>query len=95
MVVGELSVTGRPTNLDSRARTYCTCSRCVLGLFLSFLFSGRWPDIDRKRSQRAVKPKTTNQPINVPKILTGYSPSFCLTTNAQLDPKFLQPYTEG
>ena len=59
-VLGKLSVPGRPTGLDnSRARTYCTCSRCGLGLFercffffflLSFLFkfslSGRLPDID-------------------------------------------------
>ena len=49
---------GRPTNLDiSRARAYCTCSRCGWGLFGSFLslvylfpflspLSGRRPDID-------------------------------------------------
>ena len=55
MVLGKLSVPGRPTNLDnSRARAYCACSRCGLGLFghffsrLSFFFSlsGRWSDID-------------------------------------------------
>ena len=57
MVLGKLSVPGRPTNLDnSMARAYCSCSRCGLGLFghffsrLSFLFSfslsGRWADID-------------------------------------------------
>ena len=56
MVLGKLSVPGRPTNLDnSRARAYFACSRCGLGLFghffsrLSFLFSfslsGRWADI--------------------------------------------------
>ena len=46
MVLGKLPVLGRPTNLDcSRARAYCACSRCGLGLFgyffshLSFLFS--------------------------------------------------------
>ena len=45
-VLGKLSVPGRPTSLDdSRARAYCTCSRCGWGLFghffphLSFLFS--------------------------------------------------------
>ena len=45
-VQGKLSVPGRPTSLDdSRARAYCTCSRCGWGLFghffshLSFLFS--------------------------------------------------------
>ena len=55
VVLGKLSVPGRPTNLDnSRARAYCACSRCGLGLFghffsrLSFFFSlsGRWSDID-------------------------------------------------
>ena len=46
MVVGKLSVPGRPTNLDnSRTRAYCTCNRCGLGLVghfyshLSFLSS--------------------------------------------------------
>ena len=46
MVLGKLSVPGRPTSLDdSRARAYCSCSRCGWGLFghffshLSFLFS--------------------------------------------------------
>ena len=45
MVLGKLPVPGRPTSLDkSRARAYCTCSRCGWGLFghfghLSFLFS--------------------------------------------------------
>ena len=34
MVLGKLSVPGRPTNLDnSIARAYCACSRCGLGLF--------------------------------------------------------------
>ena len=59
MVLGKLSVFGRPTYLDySRARAYCACSRCGWGLFghifslsiLSLLFlplSGRRPDIDR------------------------------------------------
>ena len=57
-VLGKLSVPGRPTSLDdSRARTYCACSRCGWGLFGHFfpssifslfflpLFGGR-PDID-------------------------------------------------
>ena len=46
MVLGNLSLPVRPTNLDkSRARAYCSCSKCGLGLFghffsrLSFLFS--------------------------------------------------------
>ena len=56
MVLGKLSVPGRPANLNSsRARACCTCCRCGWGLFghffsrLSFLFlplSGRRPDID-------------------------------------------------
>ena len=36
-VLGKLPVPGRPTNLDfSRARAYCACSRCGLGLFGHF-----------------------------------------------------------
>ena len=58
MVLGKLSVPGRPINLDmSRTRAFCACSRCGWGLFgavflssiisLFFLpFSGRRPDID-------------------------------------------------
>ena len=37
MVLGKLSVPRHPTNLDnSRARAYCACSRCRLGLFGHF-----------------------------------------------------------
>ena len=37
MVLGKLSVLGRPTTLvNSRARAYCACSRCGLGLFGHF-----------------------------------------------------------
>ena len=76
MVLGKLPVPGRPTNLDhSRARAYCACSGCGWGLFghflsrLSFLFSfslslGDGPIETEILSQRAVKPKTTNQPTN-------------------------------
>ena len=46
MVLGNLPLPGRPTNLHkSRARAYCACSRCGWGLFghfysqLSFLSS--------------------------------------------------------
>ena len=72
MVLGKLSVPGRPANLDnSRARAYCACSRCRWGLFghffshLSFLSSfslslGDGPIQTAILSQRAVKPKTTN-----------------------------------
>ena len=55
-VLGKFSVLGHPTNLDSRARAYCACSRCrwgmfghffsLLSFFFSFSLSGRWPDID-------------------------------------------------
>ena len=45
MVLGKLSVPGRPTDLEqSRARAYCACSRCEWGLYghffsrLPFLF---------------------------------------------------------
>ena len=57
MVLGKLTVPGRPTNYDnSRARAYCTCSRCRWGCLdiftLVYPFSplfplfGRRPDID-------------------------------------------------
>ena len=57
MVLGKLSVPGRPTNLDnSRAIAYCACSKSGWRLFwhffsrLAFLFSfspsGRRPNID-------------------------------------------------
>ena len=39
MVLGKLTVPGRPTNLDkSRARTYCASSRCGWGLFGHIFF---------------------------------------------------------
>ena len=75
MVLGKLPVPGCPTNLDySRARAYCACSRCWLGWFghfcslLSFLCSfslslGDGLIQTEILSQRAVKPKTSNQPI--------------------------------
>ena len=37
MVLGKLPVPGRPTYLDdSRARAYCACSGCGMGLFGHF-----------------------------------------------------------
>ena len=76
MVLGKLSVPGRPTNFDfSRARAYCACSRCGWGLFghffsrLSLLSSfsvslGDDPIYTEILPERAVKPKTTNQLLN-------------------------------
>ena len=73
-MLSKLSVPGRPTSLDdSRARAYCACSRCGWGLFghffshLYFPFSfslslGDGSILTEILSQRAVKPKTTNQP---------------------------------
>ena len=74
MVLGKYSEPKGPTNLDySRARVYCTCSRCGWGLFghffsclSSLLFLTLWETaryrLNEILSQRAVKPKTTNQP---------------------------------
>ena len=40
MVMGNLPVPGRPTNLDcSRARAHCGCSRCGWGCWAFFLSS--------------------------------------------------------
>ena len=76
MVLGKLPVPGRPTSLDkSRARAYCSCSRCGWGLFghfysqLSFLsfFSlslGDDPILTEILSQRVVKPKNNNNNNN-------------------------------
>ena len=50
MVLGKLSVPGRPAGLDkSRARAYCACSRCGWGgldIFSLISLYGRRPDID-------------------------------------------------
>ena len=101
MVLGKLPVPGRPTILNnSRGRAYCTCSRCGWGLFghfyshLSFLSSfllslGDGPIQTEIRSQRAVKPKTTNQPFSFlsPSLweTAGYRLKHCL--KAPLSPK--------
>ena len=40
MVLDKLPGPGRPTSLDkSRARAYCTCSRCGVGVVWTFLLS--------------------------------------------------------
>ena len=68
-------MTGCPTNVDnSRTRVYCVFNRCglgLLGLFLCrllylFPFSSCVGDGSKKTeimSQRAAKPKPTNQPF--------------------------------
>ena len=74
MVLGKLSVPGRPTCLDySRARAYCACGGCGWGLFGHFCsrlsFSPLSPSLwetARYRLKYCLKgplnPKTTNQP---------------------------------
>ena len=71
MLLGKLSVPGLPANLDSRARATTPALGAggvvrTIFSYLSFLFtfslSGRETKI---LSQRAVKPKTTNQPKSV------------------------------
>ena len=40
MVLGKLPVPGRPAKSDhSRARAYCACSRCGLGIVWTFFLS--------------------------------------------------------
>ena len=74
MVLGKLTVPGRPTNLDkSRARAYCVCSRCGWGLFghffshLSFPFylsPSLWETV-RYRLKYCLKgPLSPKQPTN-------------------------------
>ena len=78
MVLGELPVPRRPTNLDyhRRARAYCVSVGVVWTLFLSsvisyifFPLSGRRSDIDEILSERAIKPKTTNRLPSIYSIL--------------------------
>ena len=76
MVLGKLPVLGSPTNLDNNeARAYCTCNRCGWGCFDIFFLSffslflspslGDCPAQTEILSQKAIKPKTTNQPMRV------------------------------
>ena len=73
-MLGKLSVPGRPTNLDySRARAYCTCSRCGWGLFghffshLSLLFSFSLSLWETARLKYCFKgPLSPKQPTNQP-----------------------------
>ena len=74
-MLGKLSVPGRPTSLDdSRARAYCSCSRCGWGLFglfiphLSILLSSPslW-ERARYRLKYCLKgPLNPKQPTNQP-----------------------------
>ena len=79
-MLGKLSVPGGPTSLDdSRARAYCTCSRCVWGLFgyfsLIYLFSFLSPSLwetTRYRLKYCLKgPLNPKQPTNQPLIQEG------------------------
>ena len=73
MVLGELLVPGRPTNLDkSRAGADCACSRCGRGLFghfslfchFSFLSPSLW-ETARYRLKYCLKgPLSQRQPTN-------------------------------
>ena len=73
MVLGKLPVPGRPTNFDySRARAYCTCSRCGWGCLdifsLIYLFSFLSPSLwetARYRLKYSLKgPLSPKQPTN-------------------------------
>ena len=69
MVLGKFPVTVRPTNLDfSRARAYCTCSRCRGGVVWTFfcrLFLPLW-ETARYRLKYCLKgPINRNQPTNL------------------------------
>ena len=60
MVLGKTSSARASYNLYySRTRASCTCSRCGWGSPLSLPLFGTETEI---LSQRAIKPKTTNQP---------------------------------
>ena len=73
MVLGKLSVPGRPTNLDySRASAYCACSRCGWGCLdifslvyqFSFLSPSLW-ETARYRLKYCLKgPLSPKQPSN-------------------------------
>ena len=75
MVLGQLPVPGRPTNLDySRARAYCACSGCGWGLFgrfslvyhFFFLSPSLW-ETARYRLKYCLKgPLNPKQPTNQP-----------------------------
>ena len=85
MVLGKLSVPGRPTYLDnSRIRAFCAYCMCELGffgMFFGFFFSrlsfslslGDGSMETEILSQRAVKPKTTTQ-LMLPSIWTALVP---------------------
>ena len=77
MVLGKLPVLGHPTYLEwSRARAYCTCSRCGWGLFGHFYshlsFLSLW-GMARYRLKYCLKgPLRPNQPTNHPTYLSHY-----------------------
>ena len=68
MVLGKLSVPGRPTDLDnSRARAYCDCNRCGWGLFGLFLLSSiisLWETARYRLKYCLKRPLNPNQSTN-------------------------------
>ena len=71
MVLVKLSVPRRPTNLDnSRARAYCACSRCGLGLFGHFSSSFFFPVFLPLSETARYRLKCLKGPLN-PKKLTN------------------------
>ena len=71
-MLGKLPVPGGPTNSDySRARAYCTCSRCDWGLFghFSFLSPSLWGTARYRLKyclKRSINPnQSTNQHQNI------------------------------
>ena len=99
-MLGKLPVPGRPTDLDySRARAYCTCSRCGWGLFGHFFLSSitsvlspsLW-ETARYRLKYCLKgPLSPKQPTNIAETETTrkYTNSFHVRSRQELD---AQPY---
>ena len=72
MVLGKLTVSGRPTYFNSRARAYCACSvgadrSCldIISLVYHFflLSHSLWPDIDCNTASKG-REAQNNQPTN-------------------------------
>ena len=70
MVLGKLPVPGRPTNLEySRAKAYCTCSRCrwrLFGHFFSPLSPSLWETARYRLKYSLKEPLSPKQPTSQP-----------------------------